>query len=163
MTSFCKTYVPTDMTRALEGIQGDEAKVKAYGHTLGVEMCRKLLRGGVPGLHFYTLNLEVSAPAILHTLGLVKDAQVVPHRELPWNKDSSRKGEGIRPIFWANRYVGGPVVAGGGRRSDLPAAPSRTRRARARGTTTPTGAGATRARPPLAAPRTLAATRATRR
>jgi 5,10-methylenetetrahydrofolate reductase len=35
-------------------------------------MCRQLLRGGIPGLHFYTLNLEVSAPAVLHTLSLIK-------------------------------------------------------------------------------------------
>ncbi len=81
-------------------------------------MCRQLLRGGIPGLHFYTLNLEVSAPAILHTLSLIKarglcspflsrsDGQaqdVLSHRDLPFARDKSRKEEGVRPVHWANR------------------------------------------------------------
>lgn len=104
MTQFCKTYVPPSITAALEPLKNDEAKVKDYGHVIGVEMCRRLLKGGVPGLHFYTLNLEVMAPNILQTLGMVKEAQVVHHRELPWHPEArSRKGEQVRPVFWANR------------------------------------------------------------
>jgi methylenetetrahydrofolate reductase (NADPH) len=32
--------------------------VKAEGVRIGTEMCKALLEGGAPGLHFYTLNLE---------------------------------------------------------------------------------------------------------
>jgi 5,10-methylenetetrahydrofolate reductase len=32
--------------------------VKAEGVRIGTEMCKALLDGGAPGLHFYTLNLE---------------------------------------------------------------------------------------------------------
>jgi 5,10-methylenetetrahydrofolate reductase len=31
--------------------------VKTYGVELAAKMCRTLLKQGVPGLHFYTLNL----------------------------------------------------------------------------------------------------------
>ncbi len=59
MTTLCKTYIPQSISQGLEPIKNDEAQVKDYGHVVGVEMCRRLLRGGTPGLHFYTLNLEV--------------------------------------------------------------------------------------------------------
>lgn len=38
-------------------------------------MCRKLLEGGAPGLHFYTLNLEKVVVGILKGLGKITDAQ----------------------------------------------------------------------------------------
>ena len=36
-------------------------------------MCEKLIKEGVPGLHFYTLNLEHSVKEILNSIGLVSD------------------------------------------------------------------------------------------
>lgn len=48
-----------------------------YGVDLGVEMCKRLLDAGAPGLHMYTLNLEKSAVAILSRLGLI-DSQRAP-------------------------------------------------------------------------------------
>jgi len=72
MTSFCKTYVPASVAAAIEPIQDDDEAVKAYGVSLGTDMCRSLLEAGVPGIHLYTLNLERSAVAILENLGLVE-------------------------------------------------------------------------------------------
>lgn len=72
MTTLCKTYIPATISQGLEPIKNDEAQVKDFGHVVGVEMCRRLLRGGLYGLHFYTLNLEVSVPAVLKTLGMVR-------------------------------------------------------------------------------------------
>lgn len=51
----------------------------------------------MPGLHFYTLNLEVAAPAILHTLDLIKE--VPTHRDLPFVRDKTRKTEQVN-CFW---------------------------------------------------------------
>ncbi|XP_055388622.1 methylenetetrahydrofolate reductase (NADPH)-like [Condylostylus longicornis] len=45
-------------------------------------MCRQLLLLGVPGLHFYTLNLEVSVMKIVDLLDIL-DVHL-PNRELPW-------------------------------------------------------------------------------
>jgi len=102
MTGFCKTYVPQEILDDLAAIQHDEAAVKDYGVELGTKMCRKLLAAGVPGLHFYTLNLERSCVSILENLGFVS-----PQRagSLPWKQSqiARRQGETVRPIFWANR------------------------------------------------------------
>lgn len=105
MTSFCKTAVPKHILDALEPIKHDDARVKQYGIELGASMCRKLLDAGVPGLHFYTLNLERSVVCILEALGYVV---LTKPQNLPWKKVSKiqtakRQKEDVRPIFWANR------------------------------------------------------------
>lgn len=75
MTSFCKTAVPQHIADALEAIKGSEEAVKAYGISLGTMMCQRLLDGGAPGIHMYTLNLERSAVAILENVGLIAKAK----------------------------------------------------------------------------------------
>jgi hypothetical protein len=47
--------------------------LQAYGMSMGTMMCQRLIAGGVPGLHMYTLNLERSAVAILENVGEFKD------------------------------------------------------------------------------------------
>ena len=50
-------------------------------------MCKKLLAGGVPGLHFYTLNLEKSVVHILEGLNFVASYKQLGVRPtLPWEK-----------------------------------------------------------------------------
>lgn len=102
MTTFCKTYVPKEITDALEPIQDDDAAVKAYGIELGYQMSRRLLEAGIPGLHFYTLNLERSVICILEKLKFVSSPQ---SGQLPWvqSQVARRSKEDVRPIFWANR------------------------------------------------------------
>lgn len=106
MTSFCRTFVPQEILSALEPIKEDDAHVKQYGIELAVKMCHKMLAAGVPGLHFYTLNLEKSVTQILEGLGYVIGASSRAIR-LPWHAHSAvshrRHKEDVRPIFWANR------------------------------------------------------------
>ena len=104
MTGFCKTFVPQEITDALEPIKDNEDAVKSYGIHLGTEMCRKILASGlVPGLHMYSLNLEKAVVSILTNLGLITETKV--YRELPWRPATNvkRQKEDVRPIFWANR------------------------------------------------------------
>lgn len=79
MSGFCKTRVPQSMTDRLAPIKDDEDAVKAFGLTFGVEMCRRLLELGAPGLHFYTLNSSILTGKILDQLGFTAmvDAAVV--------------------------------------------------------------------------------------
>ena len=51
------------------------AELQEFGIREGVDMCRKLLEGGAPGLHFYTLNLEKVVVGILKGLGKINDSQ----------------------------------------------------------------------------------------
>lgn len=97
MTTLCKTYVPKEISEALEPIKDNEAKVKEFGIKLCIEMCKKLLDANVAGLHFYTLNLEKSVTEILKGLGLVDTTKP---KALPF---PGREKEGIRPIFWSQR------------------------------------------------------------
>merc|ERR1719158_2170580 len=103
MTGFCKTVVPACIEEDLEPIKDDERRVKDLGVEYGIKMCRELLENGVPGLHFYTLNLETTVCRILEGLQLVTDWHAT--RELPWlrMKHKDRTQESVRPIFWGNR------------------------------------------------------------
>lgn len=103
MTGFCKTFVPDEITAALEPIKHDDAAVKAYGIELCAEMCRKLLDGGAPGLHMYTLNLARSVEQTLARLGFVE--LVDEDKRLPWKPSvlAHRAEEAVRPIFWKHR------------------------------------------------------------
>jgi len=103
MTSFCKTKVPQQILDQLEEVREDDQKVKNFGVELAVEMCKVLTSKGAQGLHFYTLNLEVSVVRIIEALHLI-DIHL-PNREYPWRvmlRDRGEKEE-VRPIFWANR------------------------------------------------------------
>lgn len=73
MTSFCKTAVPDHIMNTLETIKDNDAAVKAYGISLGTQMCERLLAAGVPGIHMYTLNLDKSPVSILKNVGLIKE------------------------------------------------------------------------------------------
>jgi methylenetetrahydrofolate reductase (NADPH) len=82
------------------------SQVKAFGVHHGAQMCRELLdcqEVKIPGLHFYTLNLETAVLKILEELGLVSDWKA--SRELPWRQATTgdREDEKVRPVFWANR------------------------------------------------------------
>merc|ERR1712070_420312 len=79
MTGFCKTRVPAEVAKQMEALKDDEKAVKAYGIEFGSSMCKQLLESdvGIQGLHFYCLNLEKTALAIMENLGLKKEVDTV--------------------------------------------------------------------------------------
>ena len=72
-TQFCKISIPKTVTETIESIKNDDSSVINYGIDQATSMCEKLIAEGVPGLHFYTLNLEHSVSEILHSLGLTSN------------------------------------------------------------------------------------------
>lgn len=52
----CGAIIPTWLGERLEGFGDDAASIRAYGLDVVAALCRKLVDGGAPGLHFYTLN-----------------------------------------------------------------------------------------------------------
>jgi methylenetetrahydrofolate reductase (NADPH) len=66
----CGAEIPRWIRRRLEAYQGDLTGIRAFGRAVVAEMCRRLLDGGAPGLHFYTMNQATPTLAIWRDLGL---------------------------------------------------------------------------------------------
>lgn len=64
------TPVPEWMLAAFEPIADSPADVVEKGIDIANAMCRELIDGGAPGLHFYTLNRSHSTLRIYHDIGL---------------------------------------------------------------------------------------------
>ena len=75
MTAFCRTRVPDRVWKDIQPFREDDEAVKAYGSRLCASMCKELREAGVPGFHFYTLNLEKSVLSVLESLGFSADSQ----------------------------------------------------------------------------------------
>jgi len=66
----CGAEIPRWMRKQLESYGDDMDSIQAFGTQVISEMCEKLLAGGAPGLHFYTLNQAEPSLAIWDNLGL---------------------------------------------------------------------------------------------
>ncbi|HUP97262.1 MAG TPA: methylenetetrahydrofolate reductase [NAD(P)H], partial [Usitatibacter sp.] len=60
----CGAEIPRWMRLKLEGFGDDTASVKAFGLDVVTDLCDKLLAGGAPGLHIYTMNQAGPASTI---------------------------------------------------------------------------------------------------
>mmetsp|Transcript_18619 Transcript_18619/g.45775 ORF Transcript_18619/g.45775 Transcript_18619/m.45775 type:complete len:601 (+) Transcript_18619:143-1945(+) len=103
MTGFCKTKVPSAVRQGLDAIKDNEDAVRAFGVQYVTDMCRRLIAGGAPGIHLYTLNLEKACIDILTNLNMLQSAP--SRRALPWRARlaAGKTPEDVRPIYWANR------------------------------------------------------------
>jgi methylenetetrahydrofolate reductase (NADPH) len=66
----CGAEIPRWMRRTLEGYGEDVESVQAFAQDVVTALCERLLKGGAPGLHFYTLNQAAPTLAIWQRLGL---------------------------------------------------------------------------------------------
>jgi len=48
--------IPRWVQMKMEGFMDDAASIRAFGLDVVTKLCERLIAGGVPGLHFYTLN-----------------------------------------------------------------------------------------------------------
>ncbi len=71
-SEMCGAEIPRWMRKTLEGYGDDSEAVHAFGLDAVTALCEKLLAGGAPGLHFYTLNQAPPSMAIWQRLGLAK-------------------------------------------------------------------------------------------
>ena len=68
MTELSGRDVPPEVLARFEGVT-DPAEVRRIGVEVATELCDKLLAGGAPGLHFYTLNRSKATREIYAGLG----------------------------------------------------------------------------------------------
>ena len=66
----CGAEIPRWMRKKFESFGDDSAAVRAFGLDVVTELCERLLAGGAPGLHFYTLNQAGLTSTICQRLGL---------------------------------------------------------------------------------------------
>ncbi len=66
----CGAEIPRWVRRKMEGYGDDSASIRAFGLDLVTDLCAKLLEGGAPGLHFYTLNQAGLSSTIWQRLGI---------------------------------------------------------------------------------------------
>jgi methylenetetrahydrofolate reductase (NADPH) len=52
----CGAEIPRWIRYRLEGYLDDAAAIRAFGIEVVTRLCTQLIRGGAPGLHFYTMN-----------------------------------------------------------------------------------------------------------
>lgn len=66
----CGAEIPRWMRLKLEGYGDDSASVKAFGMDIITDLCDKLLSGGAPGLHIYTMNQAGPSSTLWQRLGI---------------------------------------------------------------------------------------------
>lgn len=64
----CGAEIPRWIRKQLESYGDDSASIAAFGTEVISDMCQRLLDGGAPSLHFYTLNQAEPSLAILRNL-----------------------------------------------------------------------------------------------
>lgn len=62
--------IPRWVALKMEGYMDDAASVRAFGLDVVAGLCERLIAGGVPGLHFYTLNQSALTLSLCERLGL---------------------------------------------------------------------------------------------
>jgi methylenetetrahydrofolate reductase (NADPH) len=60
--------IPRWMAMKMEGYVDDAASIRAFGLDVITSLCEKLIAGGAPGIHFYTLNQSALAVELVRRL-----------------------------------------------------------------------------------------------
>ena len=66
----CGAEIPRWLAKRLAAYGDDADSIRAFAADVVAELCRRLLAGGAPGLHFYTLNRARATLAVCERLGL---------------------------------------------------------------------------------------------
>jgi methylenetetrahydrofolate reductase (NADPH) len=69
-TQLSGSKIPPALRAKLEQLTGNDEAAAEFGIEYATRQCDELLRAGVPGLHFYTLNKSRSTVQVLQNLGL---------------------------------------------------------------------------------------------
>ena len=61
--------IPRWMRLRLQSFGDDTASIKAFGLDVMARLCERLIAGGVPALHFYTMNQAGPTLALVDAIG----------------------------------------------------------------------------------------------
>jgi methylenetetrahydrofolate reductase (NADPH) len=71
-SEMCGAEIPRWVKLKLASFGDDTESIRAFGLDVVAALCDQLLKGGAPGLHFYSLNQAAPTMAILQRLGLAQ-------------------------------------------------------------------------------------------
>ena len=63
-SDMCGAEIPRWVRLKLASFGDDSASIKAFGLDVVAQLCERLLAGGAPGLHFYSMNQAVATTAL---------------------------------------------------------------------------------------------------
>ncbi len=71
-SKMCGAEIPLWICKRIQAFedQGDNESLMSFGEQVVTDLCQKLLEGGAPGIHFYTLNRPRASLALCRNLGL---------------------------------------------------------------------------------------------
>ena len=75
-SDMCGAEIPRWILKRLQDFGDDRSSIRAFGVDVTTGLCERLLSGGAPGLHFYTMNQFEASTAICSNLNLLGDAAV---------------------------------------------------------------------------------------
>jgi methylenetetrahydrofolate reductase (NADPH) len=64
----CGAEIPRWIAKRMQAYYDDVESIRAMGAEVVAQLCRRLLEGGAPALHFYTLNRAKATRAVLDQL-----------------------------------------------------------------------------------------------
>jgi len=67
-SEMCGAEIPRWVRLKLASFGDDSASIKAFGLDVVTQLCERLLAGGAPGLHFYSMNQAMATSAIWQRL-----------------------------------------------------------------------------------------------
>ena len=62
--------IPRWVALKMEGFMDDAASIRAFGLDVVAALCERLIAGGAPGIHFYTMNQSALTAELCRRLGL---------------------------------------------------------------------------------------------
>lgn len=69
-SAMCGAEIPRWLAHKMESYSDDTASIRAFGLDFVTGLCERLIEGGAPGLHFYTLNQAGLTSTLWERLGL---------------------------------------------------------------------------------------------
>lgn len=67
-SELCGAEIPRWIAKRLEAYRDDVEAIREFGADVVAELCRRLVAGGAPALHFYTLNRAKATTSVLERL-----------------------------------------------------------------------------------------------
>ena len=82
-SEMCGAEIPRWIARRLRDFGDDLVSIRKFGIEVTTDLCARLLAGGAPGLHFYTMNQAEAISAIYHQIGLGDARRAIDHGHRP--------------------------------------------------------------------------------